>query len=274
MNVVWSIGIILAVTAVAVGAMLLVRRGAPDGGYFKDGDRASGVFGVLATGFSVLLGFLIFLAFESYNASRVGAESEAVTVAQQLETAQLMPATASGDLTGELVCYARYVVDEEWDRMEAGDLGATVNPWGVAMFQTVAATEPSTASEEAAYGKWLDQTSSRQEARQHRVHGAIGVIPMPLWIALFFITAIIVAYLLCFADAGEGPRIQGMLMGSVVAAVSAMLLVLSFLNDPYTDSVGGVQPDAMERTLAIMDDAIDAAGIDVVVPCDASGLAR
>jgi hypothetical protein len=44
--------ITVAVTAVAITAMLLVRRNAPDGSYFADGDRASGVFGVLATGFS------------------------------------------------------------------------------------------------------------------------------------------------------------------------------------------------------------------------------
>ena len=37
----------------------------PGGSYFSDGDRASGVFGVPATGFSVLLGFIIFLAFSS-----------------------------------------------------------------------------------------------------------------------------------------------------------------------------------------------------------------
>ena len=59
--------------------MLLVRRGAPEGSYFSDGDRASGVFGVLATGFSVLLGFIIFLAFDSYDESRSGAEAEAIT---------------------------------------------------------------------------------------------------------------------------------------------------------------------------------------------------
>ena len=35
--------------------MLLVRRHAPDGSYFHDGDRAAGVFGVLATGFAVLV---------------------------------------------------------------------------------------------------------------------------------------------------------------------------------------------------------------------------
>ena len=68
MNLVWGALITIAVCAIAVGAMLLVRRNAPDGSYFADGDRASGVFGVLATGFSVLLGFIVFLAFTSYDA--------------------------------------------------------------------------------------------------------------------------------------------------------------------------------------------------------------
>ena len=84
MNIVWAAVIVVAVTAVAVAAMLVVRRRAPEGGFYADSDRASGVFGVLATGFSVLLGFLIFLGFESYDASRSGAETEALTVAQQV----------------------------------------------------------------------------------------------------------------------------------------------------------------------------------------------
>jgi hypothetical protein len=42
-----------------------------------DGDRAAGVFGVLATGFAVLLGFIVFLSFTSYDQSRTGAETEA-----------------------------------------------------------------------------------------------------------------------------------------------------------------------------------------------------
>ena len=45
--------IIGVATAVSVAAMLLVRRRAPDGSFFADGDRAAGGFAVLATGFSV-----------------------------------------------------------------------------------------------------------------------------------------------------------------------------------------------------------------------------
>jgi len=73
MNIVWAALITVFATAVTVTAMLLVRRRAPEGSYFTDGDRASGVFGVLATGFSVLLGFIIFLSFTSYDQSRSGA---------------------------------------------------------------------------------------------------------------------------------------------------------------------------------------------------------
>src|SRR5436190_12396871 len=110
MNLVWGILITAGVTAVTVTAMLLVRRRAPPGSYFSDGDRASGVFGVLATGFSVLLGFIVFLAFASYDQSRAGAESEALILTQQVETAQLLPPRVARPLTADLVCYARSVV--------------------------------------------------------------------------------------------------------------------------------------------------------------------
>ncbi len=88
MNILLGGIVVAVVTAVSIVAMLAVRRRAPEGSYFSDGDRASGVFGVLATGFSVLLGFIVFLSFTTYDASRSGAEEEAVIVAQQFETAQ------------------------------------------------------------------------------------------------------------------------------------------------------------------------------------------
>ena len=87
------------------------------------------------------------------------------------------------------------------------------------MFRTLKTVEPQTASEEAAYSKWLDQTADRQQARQDRVHGAVGVIPTPLWIVLFTISVVIFAYMLFFADKGEGAVTQAMLMGSVVFVI-------------------------------------------------------
>jgi amino acid transporter len=271
MNVVWAVLITAAVTAVAVAALLLVRRRAPEGGFFEDGDRAAGVFGVLATGFSVLLGFIVFLAFTSYDQSRSGAEQEALILVQQVENAQFFPRPAAGELTGELVCYGRSVVNGEWDRMRAGTQGDAINPWGVKLFRTLQTVRPQTAAEQSAYDKWLDQTSAREEARRDRVHGAVGVIPTTLWIVLFFIAAVIFVFTLFFADRGERAVVQGMLIGSVVSVISVLLLLLHGLDNPFHEGVGGLKPVAMERSLRIVDQALGAVGAKVQPPCDALG---
>ena len=270
-----GLAILIVAVAVTVGvtAMLLVRRHAPEEGFFTDGDRAAGVFGVLATGFSVLLGFVVFLAFASYDQSRQGAETEALVVAQQLETAQLLPESARTELTGELICYARSVAGPQWDRMEAGTLGDQINPWGADLFSTLQTLSPDGPTEEAAYGKWLDQTSDREAARNDRVHGAVGVIPVPLWIVLFFAATVIFVFMLFFADPSEMAIVQAVLMGSVVAVVSASLLLLQFLDAPFHEGIGGLEPVAMERTIRVIDQELDAVGFDRgSIPCDERGI--
>jgi len=272
-NVFWAFVIIAGACAIAVTALLLVRRRAPEGGFFADGDRAAGVFGVLATGFSVLLGFIVFLAFASYDQSRSGAEQEALIVVQQVENAQFLPPPAVDELTGQLVCYGRSVVNGEWDRMQAGTQGDAINPWGVEMFRTLQTVQPRTDTQQSAYDKWRDQTSAREEARLDRVHGAVGVIPTTLWIVLFFITAVIFVYMLFFADRSERAVVQGMLIGSVVSVMAALMLLLNGLDSPSHDGVGGLQPVAMERSLRIIDEALGSVGVEAQLPCDALGKA-
>lgn len=274
MSLLLAIAIVVVCTTVAVTLMLLVRRRAPEGSYFADGDRAAGVFGVLATGFSVLLGFVVFLAFTSYDAARAGAEDEARLVAQQVETAQFLSAEHSVELTGELVCYARSVAGVQWERMENHTLGDDLNPWSVELYRTLRTIDPQTAVEQAAYSKWLDQTSDREDARSARIHGARGVIPTPLWVVLFFAAVVIVAYMLLFADSAERALVQGVMMGTVVALIVSMLLLLQFLNNPFHGGVGGLRPVAMERTLHILDDELQAGGIQITPPCDERGDAR
>ena len=271
MNVALSALVVVTLTALAVAAMLLVRRGAPEGSRFSDGDRASGVFGVLATGFSVLLGFIVFLAFESYDQSRVGAETEALILAQQVETAQFFPRPSGDQLTGQLVCYGRSVIFEEWPSAEAGERSDEINPWGVALFRTLKTIQPSTASEQSAYDKWLEQTSEREAARIDRIHGAVGVIPSPLWVVLLFIAVVIFVYMLFFADRGEGALTQAVLMGSVVSVLAAMLLLIQFLDSPFREGIGGIRPVAMERTLRIMDEQLSVLGRPITVPCNSDG---
>jgi hypothetical protein len=273
MSIARASAIVIVVATVAITAMLLVRRRAPEGSYFEDGDRAAGVFGVLATGFAILAGFVVFLAFTSYDTSRSGAEAEARIVAHQFETVQFLPSPARERLSGELVCYARSVVHEEWPQMMSGTLATGPNRWGVALFESLRATDPRTVSAQAAFSKYLDERSDREDARADRVHGAEGAIPTPLWIVLFLSAGILFVFMLFFADSGERVIVQATMMGGVAVLVTALLLLLAFLDQPYHGGAGTLRPVAMEGTLKVLQqDAKIVGGVEA--PCDAAGLPR
>jgi hypothetical protein len=271
MSLLWIILVLLVVNAATIGAMLLVRRRAPEGSYFKDGDRASGVFGVLAGGFAIFAGFIIFLAFTTYDQSRSGGEAEALTVIQQFETAELLPPAVRDRLTGEVVCYGRSVVHQEWPQMQAGKGGDTINPWAIALFRSLQLADPRTATEQAAYSKWLDQTSDREEGRRDRLHGAEGIIPTSIWLVLFLIAAIVFGFMLFFADSGEGVGAQAMLMGSATTVIVLTLAAINALDNPYREGLGQIKPVAMERSLRILASARVILNVRAPVPCDARG---
>jgi hypothetical protein len=273
-NFVLGVAILVAAVAVAVGVMLFVRTRAPEGSFFSDGDRASGVFGVLATGFAIFAGFVIFLSFTTYDQSRAGAEAEALLVVQQFETAQFLAPETRDRLSGEIVCYGRSVIDTEWPEMQEGDLDEAINPWGIALFRTIQAADPSGTVQETAFAKWLDQTSDREEARRDRIHGAAGITPTTIWIVLLLSASIVFCFMLFFADPAEMKRSQGMLVGSATTIVVVTLLAIYALDNPYRPGLGSIQPDAMERSLAILDEAQADLGITIVVPCDEEGTAR
>ena len=200
----------------------------------------------------MLLGFVVFLAFESFDTSRSGAETEAQVVREQFETAQFFPVAVRARLSGELFCYASTVIQQR----VAADAGGyprrhrqSLDPHDVPHPQTV---EPRSASEQAAYAKWFDQRSDRETARADRIHGAEGVIPVPLWIVLLLSAVVIFVFMLFFADSAERAVVQATMMGGVAIVITSTLLLLWFLDNPYHSGVGGLRPVAMERTIRIL----------------------
>ncbi|HEY7694075.1 MAG TPA: hypothetical protein VH816_17190 [Gaiellaceae bacterium] len=268
----WATALIVAgATALAVGAFLFLRRFMPEGGVFNDGDRAAGVFGVLATGFSVLLGFVVYLAFLSYDTARSGAREEATDVIQQYETAQLLPQPGATKLSGLLVCYGRSVIGVEWPQLQAGHKPA-FNPWGLALFEAFKTVHPVTpAQQNGTYPQWLSQTADREQARLDRVQAGSHVIPAPLWIILFVTAILVLVFSFFFADSAEGVVAQGVIIGTIVAMLVTSLLVIRFLDQPYSKGYGGLKPTDMTRVLGQIELASRELGVHPPIPCDAAG---
>jgi hypothetical protein len=263
--------IVLGAMAIAVGLFLLLRRHSPEGSRFTDGDRASGVFGVLATGFAVLLGFVVYLAFLSYDTARSGARAESSNVIQQFEIAQLLPEPAAASLSGLLVCYGRAVVGIEWPQLQSGQK-PPFNPWGIALFKEFETVQPVTAAQQnGVYPKWLDLTSEREQARLDRVQAGSHIIPAPLWVILFVTAILVIAFAFLFADPAEGVLPQAMIVATIVAMLVTSLLVIRFLDHPYSKGLGGLKPTDMTRVLGQIDAASHVLGVRFRAPCDATG---
>ena len=116
--------------------------------------------------------------------------------------------------------------------MEAGTEGDRINPWGVSMFRTLKQVEPNGPARKRPSRSGSTRPPIARGA-PGRIHAAQGVIPTPLWIVLFLTAGVIGVFMLFFADSGERAKTQALLIGSVVSVVVAMLLLLSFLDNPY-----------------------------------------
>jgi hypothetical protein len=242
-----------------------------DRGYFVDSTRASGVFSVLARGVTVLLAFVIFRALQTFRTGKDTAGEEAVATTQLYRTTALLRDPAGPDLRGDLVCYARAVVEDEWGTMSAGRESSTVQGWLDRMTSTTASISPENQRETTAFSQWFDQDAQRREGRRGRLAQAEPFVPSLLWIVLVVGALLVIGYMLLFADPKERGPVQAFMVGGVTAVIVSGLVVVAFLDSPYGEHAGAIHPTEMQRTLHLMEQTRTPSFTSLRVPCDKRG---
>jgi hypothetical protein len=261
--------IVAAAVSMAITLMLLNRRRAPDGSYFHDSDRAAGVFAVLGTGFAVLLGFVIFLAFDSYRGAKQDGEREATAVAQEFSDAGLFDTASRALVRGDLVCYGRAVSEREWPAMERGEArDSAVERWRLRLDRAVDGVTVAGARQSAGFDAVLRQSADREQARESRLLEARRFLPPIVWFLLILGFVLVVGYVLLWADPGERAFVQAALIGAVTAVLSSGLLLIYVLDTPYGSHSGSIEPVDMRNAVAAMQSQLPRRG---ALPCDSSG---
>jgi len=266
----WAVALLVGTSLVAILLMLVVRRFWAPKGFFRDPVPPGGVFGVLGVAFAVLLAFVLFLAFEGYVRAQDGASREAVAVTQLLRLTKLFPEPQHEELRGELVCYARAVVSDEWPRMASGEESPLVDRRLGAIESTIDGTPVDSARTEVVLSSWLDEMSERREGRRARLAEASSAIPDPVWLMLVLGAALTVLYLVVFADRRERAWVQGAMSGTITALVVSSLLVIHFLDHPFARDGTYIPPDEMETSLHLFEQEV-AGEPSVTFPCDEQG---
>lgn len=244
------IALLLVANMAAVGALMLLRRFGPRDGWFRDAQHAAGAFTVTGTIYAVLVGFVFLLAFGSYSAARESSQDEARAAVSLFHVAERFPPDVRDEIQGDVVCYARAVVGSEWETMADERPSAEVDQWETQLSRDFDAFEPTTQVESDALQSWFGDADLLREARQGRLTEAPRFIPVTIWVLLLVTGAAVIGFSLLLSDSRERRSAQVAMVVAVTTAVTASLLIVNFLDRPYGDHEGAIEPEAMSSALA------------------------
>lgn len=251
MNLVFAGAIVVLVAVAAVVLLALVRRRA-GGPVLREPGRGTPTSALAGTAFAVLLALITLAAFQTYNGAQDGAEDEAVAVVELFRTAGLFPTAQHDELRGDFVCYARAVISDEWPAMEHGDTSPLVDHWVFAYRRLFNRLDLSSARERLGLEDMLASARDRTAGRRDRLRQATPSVPTPLWLVLVLGGLVSIALQLAFADPRERLAVQAAMLAGVATLVTAGLLLVSFLDHPYRDGPGKIEPTAMQESLSMM----------------------
>ena len=267
-----SLLFLVAATAAAVGGMLLYRRFlAPPGGVLRGMESADGIFSAAAAGLTVLLAFVIFTVFDSYQHARTGAGTEAIATQQLYATAGYFDQPYRDALRGDVICYAHAVVDDEWPDMSHGVESPVVQHWVDALDTTMEKTPVVGQKQGSALQHWFDVSQDRQEGRRTRLAEATPFVPGFVWFVLVSIVLIVIAFQCLFADPEATALGQAVAMCSMAATLIAALSMIWVLDRPFNDRGAQIAPARMNAALRLM---AGAPSPPTTLPCDAQGTPR
>src|SRR5215211_5333920 len=225
--------VILGAAAVSAVAMLIVRRRAPAGTYFKDPIPAAAVYTVVGTAYMVIVAFVFFIAFESYGGAKADAEEEATATLAMFHAALPFGPAARAELQGQMICYAREVISDGWPAMREGGGSSVVDARVAAMEESAEQTPVRDAKQAAAFEHWFALNEDRRQGRQGRIGQSEGLVPPVIWLILIIGAVVVIASVALFADREEAAVTQAAMVAAVAIIVVSGLVLVRFLDKPY-----------------------------------------
>jgi Protein of unknown function (DUF4239) len=263
--------IVLAVVLVSLGLLWLARRSPYNARFSGEVSEHNKAFDFLGTAFAVLLAFVVLEAYESYNDAKSGAEEEAEAVLQLSRTLEAFTPEEQARLQGVLVCYGRAVVHHGWPAMENEEASPIVNDWGTRFRHGALTLQVESLIEEASFRQLLMEQDSRIQGRRTRLAEAVRIVPFPLWLVLLLGASLTIGWVILSAGRQGSYLVQAAVTASVAAMVTAALLLVYFLDHPFSDESGSTRPIEMEHTLETIDHEQEGLVIRATPPCTEEG---
>jgi Protein of unknown function (DUF4239) len=218
---------------------------------------------------ALVLAFVLFQTFSSYEDASDAANDEASAVSTEAVAAALLPSPTGPDLVGLLRCYARAVAGPGWASLEASRHTSSVSSDADARVAAAVAQAQQAGISETLVAEVVAAERGRATARRVRLAEAAPSVPAIVTALLIGSVAITVASTAAFASRRIRPSLRWTLLGVTTLIFTASLLVILDLDRPF-GGVARIDPTAMRA----VEEQIGTTSFGANPPCDLSGARR
>jgi hypothetical protein len=189
---------------------------------------------------AVLTAFVIFVAIDNHRNAEDRSVQEAVATSQLYRTTALLPDPLASDLRGDLICYARSVVSDEWGA-KSGEPSGQVQEWLDAMNSSLATFNPATEREKVRLlGILLPGCRPPRRATRTPLCRRVRRSPF-LWVVLLIGAVAVSRLALLLANPQDPKFVHAVMMAGLAVMLVAGLSTIQYLRDPFAGS-GAIKP--------------------------------
>lgn len=241
-----GLGAILLWVALALGALLEVRRRVPLERLREQHDVAAACFAVVGGLYGIVLAFVLVSSWERFEEARQRSETEANALADLYRHAGALPSPVDDHLRTLVVRYARAAIDEEWPAMAHGQQGPRTRAVFNEIWQTFLGAPPGDGKELVLYQNSLGKLDDFSDARRDRLLFARVGLPWVLWVFLIASGAVTISYSYFFGL----PRVSAQILMTALLAstIGSALVLIRELQTPFAGSVR-IAPYGFEQLL-------------------------
>ena len=243
--------VIVAVVCVGLSwlGLMLVRKRFESEQLRENHDVAGMVFNSFGLIYAVLIAFVVFAVWTSYDTAKQNAEMEANKLSDLFLDAQAFPDTMKKEIRFAIRDYTKAVVEQEWDVMgkrqrQRTDVIQNLRKVWEAYLQV----DVKSINNPSMYDESLRQLNYMSEYRRLRWFASRSGTPAVIWIVLIVGGVTNVVYTFFF---GTRRTKAQFVMTGVIALINSMVLFLIYiLDNPFT-GYNGISDDAFRSVLGM-----------------------
>lgn len=237
---------IIIAAGVAIGMHSLVQRAIPYTRLVKHNDVAGFLFSMVGVIYAVVLGFVVIVVWEKFDAAMVTSIREESAVSDLYRLANVYPPQIKKEVRRQILDLARTMLDQEWPAMSRGANSREAWIKGENLTYTVEMFQPAGPAQNNLHTASIGIIERFLDARRDRLHEQVGAIYPLLWWTLLVGAFSTIGFTYFFGT--ENRRMQLVMTGVIAVLIATMFVLIAEFDRPFAGRMA-IEPDIWAKFL-------------------------